>query len=110
VKKPSGGIWDHLTRIVLGLLCLAGVLAIALWYWPLIRQNEAMRVELQRLEAEVEKERANSNTLEAALNSLLNDPREVERLGRETLGYARTGEVVIYFEAPVSNATVSARR
>jgi len=99
-----------LTRIVLGLLCLAGVLAIALWYWPLIRQNEHMRVELQRLEAEVEKERATARALQASLNSLVNDPREVERLGRETLGYARTGEVVIYFEAPVSNATMSVRR
>lgn len=101
--KPSGSIWDQLTRVVLGLLCVAGVLAIALWYWPLIRQNERMRVELQRLEAEVEKERATSRSLQEALNTLVNDPREVERLGRETLGYARTGEVVIYFEAPATN-------
>jgi cell division protein FtsB len=107
--KPSGGIWDHLTRIVLFLLCVAGVLAIALWYWPLIRQNERMRIELRRLEAEVEKERATARALQAALQSLVNDPREVERLGRETLGYARTGEVVIYFEAPASNAPPNAR-
>jgi cell division protein FtsB len=101
--KPSGGIWDHLTRVVLFLLCVAGVLAIALWYWPLIRQNERMRVELQRLEAEVEKERATSRALQETLQSLVNDPREVERLGRETLGYARTGEVVIYFEPSATN-------
>jgi cell division protein FtsB len=107
--KPSASIWDHLTRLVLFLLCVAGVLSIALWYWPLIRQNEHMRIELHRLEAEVEKERATARDLQEALQSLVNDPREVERLGRETLGYARTGEVVIYFEAPASNAPAPGR-
>ena len=45
-----------------------------------------------------------ANRLKAAYDALRYDPKAVERLARERLGYARTGETVIRFEAPVTNA------
>ena len=38
----------------------------------------------------------------AAIKSL-SDPKAVERLARERLGYARSNEVVVRFEAPLTN-------
>ena len=37
------GIWSKLTRVVIFLLLAAGLLGVALWYFPLIKQNERMR-------------------------------------------------------------------
>ena len=38
-----------------------------------------------------------------------NDPRSVERLARETLGYAKPGETIIRFEEPATNAAPAGR-
>ena len=42
------GIWSKLTRVVIFLLLLAAILAVAVWYLPLIKQNERMRKEIVR--------------------------------------------------------------
>lgn len=93
-------IWDRLTKAVVFLLALAAVLAVCVWYLPLIRQNERLRKELLRLDAEVQKEEESSKNLKAAVEASHNDPKTVERLARTHLGYAKTGEVVVRFEAP----------
>ncbi len=99
-------IWDKLTRVVIGLLLLAGVVAICVWYLPLIRQNERMRREVMRLDAQVEKEAEAKRQLSAAVEALSNDPKAIERLAREKLGYAKPGETVIRFESPTNNVGV----
>ncbi len=91
-------IWDKLTRVVIGLLLLAFLVMIGVWYLPLIQQNERMRREVMRLEALVEKETETRRQLSSAVESLSNDPRAIERLAREKLGYAKPGETVIRFE------------
>lgn len=92
-------IWDKLTRVVIGLLLLAFLVAIGVWYLPLIRQNEAMRREVMRLEALVQAESETKRQLSTAVESLNSDPKAIERLAREKLGYAKPGETVIRFEA-----------
>ena len=96
--KVNLGIWDKLTRVVIFLLFIAGILLVAIWYLPLIKQNERMRREIQRLDTLVQKE-------EESMEALRRDPKAVERLARETFGYARTGEVVIRFEQSATNPT-----
>ena len=68
-------IWDKLTRVVIGLLLLAFLVAIGVWYLPLIRQNERIRREVMRLDAQVQKESETKRQLNAAVESLSNDPR-----------------------------------
>jgi len=101
------GIWDKLTRLMALLLLLAALLGIALWYLPLIQRNERMRKEILSLDTENKKEEERQKQLKAALESM-RDPATVERLAREKLSYARTGETVIRFEAPASNNSPSA--
>jgi len=101
------GIWDKLTRVVIALLVVACVLLVAVWYLPLIRQNESMRKEMYRLDALKQKEEEANKQLKASIDALRNDPKAVERLAREQLRYAKPGETVIRFEETVTNSTAN---
>jgi cell division protein FtsB len=98
------GIWSKLTKVVVGLVVLAFLLLIGMCYLPLIHQNERMRAEKLRLEMELEKETEKSRQLKAEIEALRNDPKTIERLTREKLGYARPGETVVRFEPATTNA------
>lgn len=97
------GIWGKLTRVVIFLLLLAVLLGIAVWYLPLIQQNERVRKEVLRLDTQVQKEEEASKQLKTSIDSLRNDPKAVERLARERLGYSKPGETVIRFEGTFTN-------
>ena len=98
------GIWKILTRVVMFLIFIAVVFGIAFWYLPLIQQNERMRKEVLRLEAQVQRDEETNKLLKASIESLRNDPKAVERLARERLGYAKPGETVVRFEGTNSLA------
>ena len=97
------GIWDKLSRLVVVLLVLAALLGVALWYWPLVQQNERMRKRIMELETQIKKEEESDKAHEASIRAMRSDPRTVERLAREKLGYAKPGETVIRFEPPATN-------
>lgn len=94
------GIWEKLTRLVLFLLFIAGLLIVAVWYLPLIKKNERMRQQILRLDAQIQKETQVARQLKTSIDSLRNDPKAIERQVRERLGYARPGETVIRYEPP----------
>ncbi len=98
------GIWSALTKIVVGLVVLAILLLIGMCYLPLINQNERMRAENLRLETELQKETEKSKQLQAQIDALQNDPKTVERLAREKLGYAKPDETVVRFESATNSA------
>src|SRR3954469_20565951 len=93
------GIWSKLTKLVIFLLVLAGILAVAVWYFPLIKENENRRKEVLRLDTQIAKAEETSRQLKANIDALRYDPKAVERLAREKFGYAKPGETVIRFEA-----------
>jgi cell division protein FtsB len=62
-----------------------------------------MRKEVLRLDTRIEREQEERKQLKSAVETLSNDPKAVERLAREQLGYAKPGETVIRFEAPLTN-------
>ena len=97
------GIWSKLTQIAVGLVVLAVLLLIFMCYKPLIEENERMRRENLKLDAEIQTQEKVSADLSNQINILRNDSKTVERLTREKLGYAKPDETVIYFESPVTN-------
>lgn len=97
-------IWDKLTRVVVFLLFLAGLLGVAVWYLPLIKQNERMRKEILRLDEHIQKEEETGKQLRGSIDALRHDPKAVERLAREQLGYAKPGETVFRFVPPQTNS------
>ncbi len=98
-------IWDKLTRVVIFLLFLAGLLGVAVWYLPLIRYNERLRKEILRLDGQIQKEEEAGKQLRVSIDALRHDSKAVERLARERLGYAKPGEIVIRFEPPATNGS-----
>lgn len=100
-------IWDKLSRVVVFLLFVAGLLGVALWYMPLIQKNERYRQRIMKLDEEIAKKRETSRQLRASIDALNRDPRAMERLAREKLGYAKPGETVIRFSES-TNAVVPA--
>jgi cell division protein DivIC len=99
VSDVNLGIWSKLTKIVVGLVVLAVLMLIGMCYLPLINQNERMRAENLRLQTELQKETEKSRQLQAQIDALRNDPKTVERLTREKLGYAKPDETVVRFES-----------
>jgi cell division protein FtsB len=98
------GIWSKLTKIVIGLVVLAVLLLIVMCYLPLIQENTRMRAQVLKLGDQLQAEQERSAQLQSQIDALRNDPKTIERLAREKLGYAKPDETVIRFEAPVTNA------
>ena len=94
------GVWDKLTKLVLFLLFLAGLLAVFFWYLPLIDKNQRYRKEVLALDAKIVEQERLGRQLKSVIDSLQNDPRVLERLAREKLNLARTNEMVVRFEPP----------
>jgi len=96
--KVDLGIWDKLTKLVWCLIVIAVLIGVYLWYLPPIQQNERMRKEVMRLDAEITKQEAIARETHDAIEAM-RDPRTVERIARDKLGYAKVGETVIRFES-----------
>jgi cell division protein FtsB len=94
------GIWDKLAKLTVLLLFLLGVVGVALWYLPVIKQNERMRQQLLQNEARIKAEEERYRLLRIAAEAARSNPKTIERLARANLGYARPGEVVVRFEQP----------
>ena len=97
-------IWDKLTRVVQFLLFVAGLLAVGIWYMPLVEQNERIRKEILRLDNEIKIREDLSKQMKNSIQALSHDPKAIERLARERFGYGKPGETVIRFESPSTNA------
>jgi cell division protein FtsB len=92
------GIWDKLSKLMVFLLFIAGLMAVFFWYLPLIQKNQRYRKEIIALDARIAEQEKAGRQLKAAIDSLQNDPRTVERLAREKLSLAKTNEMVVRFE------------
>ena len=98
------GIWSKLTKLVVGLVVLAVLLLIGMCYLPLIQENIRMRAQILKLDQQLQAEQKKFDQLQAQIDALRNDPKTVERLAREKLGYAKPDETIIRFE-PATNGT-----
>jgi len=85
-------------QVVIALVAVAILLLIGTYCLPVIQQNQRMRAEIYRLDARLQEQEATAKKLQAEIDALRNDPKTVERLAREKLGYARADETVIRFE------------
>jgi cell division protein FtsB len=108
-RKINYGILGILTRLVVILLVISVFCAVALSFLPKIRSNQHLRQEVYKLQQEIKSEEATAEHLKASIKAVQEDPKTVERLGRERLGYAKPGESVVHFEpaaAPAGTAAV----
>ena len=102
--KVDLGIWDKLTKLFWCLIVIAVLVGVYLWYLEPIRQNERMRKEVMRLDAEIVKQEALAKETRDSIEAM-RDPRVVERIARDKLVYAKPGETVVRFE-PGTNSVI----
>lgn len=93
------GIWSKLTNVVVALVVIAILLLIGMCYLPVIQENARMQGQVLKLKAQLQVEEQKSKELQSQIDALRNDPKTIERLAREKLGYARPNETVVYFES-----------
>ena len=92
------GIWSRLTNVIIALVVVAVVLLIGMCYLPIIQENARMQGQILKLKDQIRVQEQQLKEKQSELDALKNDPKTVERLTREKLGYARPDETVIYFE------------
>jgi cell division protein FtsB len=92
-------MWHRLSQLVIGLIVVACLLGFFFWYLPVFEQNKQIRRQILALEKQIRTEEQRRIEFEAAIRNF-KDPKTVERLARERLGYAKPGETVFYFEPP----------
>ncbi|HEY3763419.1 MAG TPA: septum formation initiator family protein [Verrucomicrobiae bacterium] len=98
------GIWSTLTKVVVGLVVVAVLLLMGICYLPVIQENERMQRQILEMQQQIQVEQDKSKQLEAEIDAISHDPKTVERLAREKLGYAKPDETVVHFDAPPTNA------
>jgi len=104
--KVNLGIWSWLTQAIIALVAIAALLLIGMMYLPLIEQNEQMRRRIDVLDSELERQQQTSKQLQSEFDALRNDPKTMERLAREKLGYAKADETVVHFDPARTNLPV----
>ena len=93
------GLWHRLSQLVIGLIVAACLMGVFFWYLPVFQQNARMRQHLLDLQSQIKVEEEKKAQLDTAIRNLRDDPKTLERLAREKLGYAKPGETVIYFDS-----------
>jgi len=102
-------IWDKLTRVVIGLLLLAGLLGVGVLYLPLIRQNENYRKRVLELDLKVQREMETKRQYSAAIEAMngsgkpilaLDLPSGLDCDAGQPLGTAVRAHVTASFVAP----------
>jgi cell division protein FtsL len=100
-SKPTehGVLWllSKLTRVALAVLVL--VLVVTLFI-PLFRKSQRLSEEKYNLEQQIQQHESENKRLETEAAALSRDPKAVERVAREKLGWARPDEKVYRFEPP----------
>ncbi len=104
--KVDLGIWDKLTWAVIALGLAALLVGVVDLYLPLIRQNKRMREQINKLNTQINREEETNKWLKGYIEALHHDPKTVERVAREKLGYAKPDEIVIRFQEPATNTPV----
>jgi cell division protein FtsB len=96
----SSRVADFLSRLVVICLVVAGVVAVFVWYLPLIQENQKLRRELARQQARIEALQSENTEMARRLELSHGNSNTVERLIRENLGYGLPGETIVRFEEP----------
>jgi cell division protein FtsB len=96
--RARNPVADFLSRLTLIVLFVAGVVAVFVWYLPLIQRNQSLRREIATQETLINQIEGEIHSMNRQAMLFEGSSNKVERLIRENLGYGRPGEFIIRFE------------
>ena len=90
-------VWKFTQRI-----CLIAIVALVVGivlrlFLPLLDRQEALRAQEETLRQDIQREAEQLRLLRLKQEKLQEDPRFIEKIAREDLGYAKPGETVFRF-------------
>lgn len=89
--------WKFAERVGLILVLVLGIAIIAMNYFPQLERERKLHDRVQALESEIRSMEDRLAELKRNQLKLETDPRFIEKVAREELGYARPGETVFRF-------------
>ena len=95
--------WKFIQRICLIASVLLLILIVLKLFLPLIEQQKELRAREDEVRQDIQREAEQLRMLKMKQEKLQEDPRFIEKIAREDLGYAKPGETVFRFvdeEAP----------
>lgn len=96
--------WLTLYRIASAIFMVVVIIAVISAFLPKIRQNQERQRKITVLEEENRRKEEVVKTLRKQQDQLATDPKYVERLAREELGKAKSGETIYRFTGRKTNA------
>lgn len=90
-------VWKFIQRICL--IAIVLMLAAIVWklFLPQIERQKEMRVQEAEVRKDIQRQAEELRVLKLKQEKLQEDPRFIEKIAREDLGYAKPGETVFRF-------------
>jgi len=95
----SGILW-LLNKLTKGVVILLALVLVVILFIPLFRQSQRLSEEKYNLEQQVKSLEAENKALQEHAAALSRDPKAVERVAREKMGWAKPDEKIYRFEQP----------
>ncbi|MDR0994426.1 MAG: septum formation initiator family protein [Verrucomicrobiota bacterium] len=90
-------VWKFIQRLCLIACVLLAFLIVLRLFMPLVERQRKLRAELDAKAQDVQRTAEYLRLLKAKQEKLQEDPRFIEKIAREELGYAKPGETVFRF-------------
>ena len=90
-------VWVLIYRFALTMLGILGLVALFYFFYPSVRRMQELQNQQAKLEEQNRFDAELLRHLKAKEEKLMKDPRFVEKIAREELGYAKPGETVFKF-------------
>lgn len=100
----NGGLLSLLNKFTKGVILLVILAVVVTLFIPLFRESQGLRERKYDLEQQIKLLEAENKRLQEEATALSRDPKAVERVAREKMGWAKPNEKVYRFEPVKPNA------
>ena len=108
LKRQSGGnIWATLVLTTLGLIVVALVSVVILFFVPVIQKAQRLQAEKTQLQNEIAAALEQQQQLKTQTEHMKNSSAYVEHIARDKLSMGRPGETILRFDSYQSSGPAS---
>ena len=91
-------VWKFIYRMgLIASILMVGAIVVFHFFLPKIREQRELRAREEELQQDIQRAAEQLRLLKLKQEKLQEDPRFIEKIAREDLGYAKPGETVFRF-------------